>query len=147
VAELEADDFDGMSEGQIADYEGELARGGGDNWTELVESATCATCRVTLIRRTLGGVETVQSFDSEPALRGKPALVTRVTKRPPAAKAKPVAKPAAKKRTAAKKARPGAGVKRTAAPKKAKASKAKAKPRPKAKPTKAKTTARKGGRK
>ncbi len=130
VAELESDDYEGMSEGQIADYENELAMGGGENWTELVESATCATCHVTLIRRTLGGVETVQSFDSEPAMRGKPAIATKVTQRPTAANAKSVAK----KRTASKKARPGASVKKAAASKKAEPRKAK----PKAKPSKAK---------
>jgi hypothetical protein len=131
VVELDTDDYEGMSEGQIADYEGELAMGGGANWTELVESATCGTCHVTLIRRTLGGVETVQIFDTHPVLKARPAIATEVTRPSTAPKAKPVAK----KRTAAaaRKAKPAVIAKKFAAKKtkKTKPSKPKVK-RPKA---------------
>lgn len=142
VAELEGEDFEGMSEGQIADYEGELAMGGGDNWTELVESATCGTCHMTLIRRTLGGVETVQSFDAKPAMRAKPAIATEVTHRSTTPKKKPVAK---KRMAAAKKAKAKPVGKRSAAGASAKKSKPS---KPKAKPTNAKRPkARKVGHK
>lgn len=59
VTELELEDLEDMSEGQEADYEAETLAGGGDNWTELVETATCSHCKLTIVRRTLNDVETV----------------------------------------------------------------------------------------
>jgi hypothetical protein len=109
VAELEPEDLEGMTKGQRADYERELAMGGGDNWSEVVETATCQTCHVTLTRRTLGSVETISVFDP----RAKPAPLSKakrratpdVERRPEVASAKKATSPRSRSRatTVAKK--------------------------------------------
>jgi hypothetical protein len=102
VVELEAEDLERLSKKERADYESALAMGGGDNWSEVVETAICQTCRVMLTRRTLGAVETVSVLDTTtkpaPLSKATPRATPPVERRAKVASAKKPKKPKKPKR-------------------------------------------------